>query len=177
MPNQIHLILCPSDPDGLRRALAQVHRRYAGHIHARRRRTGHFWQGRFGAVAMDEDHLLAAVRYVALNPVRARLVERAPDWRWSSVHAHLAGRADGVTTIAPVRDRCPDFAGLIESGPDEAAFARLRRAETIGRPLGDDGFIARLEALTQRALKPGKRGRKSSRPDGPEQGELNGPSL
>jgi putative transposase len=39
---------------------------------------------------MDEDHLLAALAYVALNPVRARLVERARDWRWSSTHAHLS---------------------------------------------------------------------------------------
>ena len=73
MPNHVHLILVPSDEDGLRRALARVHRRHAGRIHARRKRTGHFWQGRFGAVAMDEAHLAAALRYVALNPARARL--------------------------------------------------------------------------------------------------------
>jgi len=77
MSNHVHLILVPQDEDGLRRALARVHRRYAGLIHARRRRTGHFWQGRYGAVAMDEEHLAAAYRYVNLNPVRARLVERA----------------------------------------------------------------------------------------------------
>jgi len=156
MPNHVHLILCPADSDGLRRALAQVHRRYAGHVHARHGRTGHFWQGRFGAVAMDEAHLGAAVRYVALNPVRARLVAHARDWRWSSVHAHLAASEDGVTTIAPVLDRYPAFAELIETAPDEAAVERLRRAESIGRPLGDDSFIARLEALTRRTLKPGK---------------------
>jgi putative transposase len=52
MPNHVHLILVPADGDGLRRALAPVHRRYAGHIHGRARRSGHFWQGRFGAVAM-----------------------------------------------------------------------------------------------------------------------------
>lgn len=63
----------PSDPDGIRRALAVVHRRYAGHIHARLRRTGHFWQKRFGCVAMDEAHLATALRYVVLNPERARL--------------------------------------------------------------------------------------------------------
>jgi putative transposase len=166
MPNHVHLILRPSDPDGLRRALAPVHRRYAGHVHARERRSGHFWQGRFGAVAMDEDHLIAAASYVALNPVRARLVERAQDWRWSSVHAHLAGHDDGVTTIAPLLERIPDFAALIESGPDDAGFERLRRAETIGRPLGDDGFIGQLEALTSRTLKPGKRGPKASRSAG-----------
>jgi len=42
---------------------------------------------------MDEAHLAAAVRYVALNPVRARLVAAAADWRWSSVQAHLSGRS------------------------------------------------------------------------------------
>ena len=83
MPNHVHLILMPADADGIRRALAAVHRRYAGAIHARLKRTGHFWQSRFGAVAMDEIHLAAAVRYVALNPVRARLVEQARDWPWS----------------------------------------------------------------------------------------------
>jgi putative transposase len=67
-----------------------------------------------------------------------------------------------VTTLAPGLARYPDFAALIEAAPDEAAFERLRRAESIGRPLGDDGFIARLEALTRRTLRPGRRGPKSS---------------
>ena len=103
MPNHVHLVLVPTDPDGLRRALAPVHRKYAGIIHARRKRTGHFWQGRFGCVAMDEDHLAAALRYVSLNPVRARLVGRARDWRWSSVRAQLARRDDGITTQTSFR--------------------------------------------------------------------------
>ena len=47
MPNHVHLILVPSDPDGLRRALARVHRGYAGIVQARRKRSGHFGQGRF----------------------------------------------------------------------------------------------------------------------------------
>ena len=160
MPNHVHLILVPSDRDGLRRALAAVHRRYAGIIHARRPRTGHFWQGRFGAVAMDEEHLAAALRYVSLNPVRARLVERARDWRWSSTRAHLAGKDDGVTTRAPVKERFPDFADLLAGAPEADAFAGLRAAESIGRPLGDDRFLARIEHLTARRLRPGKRGPK-----------------
>jgi putative transposase len=165
MPNHVHLILAPRDDDGLRRALSQVHRRYAGHIHARHRRSGHFWQGRFGAVAMDEDHLSAALRYVALNPVRARLVKRAQDWPWSSVHAHLAACEDGVTMLAPVLSRFPDFAALIATGPDDAAFERLRRGESIGRPLGEESFLGKLEALTRRTLKPAKRGPKPSQPN------------
>jgi putative transposase len=161
MPNHVHLILVPSDPDGLRRALAAVHRRYAGVIHARRRRTGHFWQGRFGAVVMDEEHLTAALRYVSLNPVRARLVERAQDWRWSSTRAHLSGKDDGITVRAPVKERIHDFADLLAATPEADLFSRLRAAESIGRPLGDDRFLARIERLTKRLLRPGKRGPKA----------------
>lgn len=160
MPNHVHLILVPSDADGLRRALARVHRSYAGAIQARRKRTGHFWQGRFGAVAMDEEHLAAALRYVSLNPVRARLVARAQDWRWASTRAHLRGKDDGVTALAPIRDRFPRFGALLDEVPDDDLFDRLRRAESIGRPLGGDRFMARLEKLTGRTLKPAKRGPK-----------------
>jgi len=172
MPNHVHLILVPSDTDGLRRALAAVHRRYAGHIHARLGRTGHFWQGRFGAVAMDEAHLAAALRYIALNPVRARLVTRPEEWRWSSVHAHLSGRPDGITALAPVLQRYPDFTALIAQGDDPEAFDRLRRAECIGRPLGDDAFLHRLETHTKRILRPRKRGPKSRPQQDAGQGQL-----
>jgi len=159
MPNHVHLILVPPDGDALRRALAPVHRYYAGHVHARQQRSGHFWQGRFGCVAMDEDHLGAALRYVALNPVRARLCKRAIDWPWSSVHAHL-GRTDGLTQCAPVLSRYPHFRALIESGEDEHLSQELRQAETIGRPLGSDKFITRLERKSGRVLKPSKPGPK-----------------
>ena len=160
LPSQVHLILVPKDADGLRQALSQVHRSYAGFIHARRKRTGQFWQGRFGAVAMDEDYLAAALRYVALGPVRARLVKRARDWRWASTRAQLSGRADGLTALAPVRARFPDFAGLLALGPDEEAFKRLRQAATVGRPLGNDRFMKNLERITKRVLRPAKRGPK-----------------
>ena len=158
MPNHVHLVLTPSDPDGIRRALAVVHRRYAGHVHARLQRTGHFWQGRFGCVAMDEAHLATALRYVVLNPVRARLVEKAVDWPWSSVHAQLGYADDGITATAPVRERHPDFAALLAAGEEEERLTRLRKAELIGRPIGGDAFLAKLEQETGRALKRAKPG-------------------
>lgn len=160
MPNHVHPLLVPSDKDGLRRALARVHRSYAGAIQARRKRTGHFWQGRFGAVVMDEEHLAAALRYVSRNPVRARLVRRAQDWRWSSARAHLRGRDDGLTALAPVRDRFPDFADLLATEPEADLFDALRSAKSIGRPLGDSRFLARIERQTGRVLKPAKPGPK-----------------
>jgi putative transposase len=169
MPNHVHLILNPSDPDGLRRALAPVHRRYAGRIHARQKKTGHFWQGRFGAVTMDEAHLAAAVRYVAMNPVRARLVAQAQDWPWSSAKAHLSGEADGVTLLDPVRDRFANFADLLDDTGLDALQTPLRQAETIGRPLGAAPFLDALEAQTGRRLHPNRPGRKPKALDAAEE--------
>ena len=161
MPNHVHLILVPEHEDALRAALSKVHRVYAGRIHAREKRTGHFWQGRFGCVAMDEPHSLAALRYVALNPVRARLVRRAQDWRWSSTRALLdRARGDGITDIAPVLERAPDFAGLLAAGEDEDMSIALRRSESTGRPLGSSAFLGRVEEALGRNPRPGKRGPK-----------------
>ncbi len=161
MPDHVHLILTPRTPEGLGRALGKAHRRYSSFINARLRVTGHLFQARFASVVMDEAHLMTAARYGALNPVRARLVETARDWRWSSAPAHLDGRDDGLVTVAPLLDRCGGrFADLLESEADPAALAALRAAETLGRPLGSPDFLDRLAARTGRDPRPGKRGRK-----------------
>jgi putative transposase len=160
MPNHVHLVLVPQDADGLRRALAPLHRGYAGLVHARQHRTGHFWQGRFGTVVMDETHLEAAIRYVCLNPVRAGLAPRAQDWQWSSARAHLTGKDDGVTTLGPVAGRYGDFAAFLGGEVDFSAFETLRKAEATGRPIGDAPFMDRLERMTGRVLQPAKRGPK-----------------
>src|SRR5438445_92940 len=70
MPNHVHLILTPGDKAGLGRAVGEAHRRYTNFINARGRWSGHLFQSRFSSVAMDESHLISAVRYVSLNPVR-----------------------------------------------------------------------------------------------------------
>src|SRR5271165_3871638 len=100
-----------------------------------------------GSASPDEEHLMAAARYVALNPVRARLVERAKDWRWSSVGAHLLGRDDGLVSVAPLIERSGGcFADLIETAPSAGAVSALRAAETIGRPVGSPAFLDRVAA-------------------------------
>lgn len=73
MPNHVDFIVVPRDEDGLRATFGEAHRRYTAHINARKRWTGHLWQGRFSSVAMDDAHVWAALRYVALNPVTAGL--------------------------------------------------------------------------------------------------------
>jgi len=161
MPNHVHVVVVPSDEDGLRRTFADTHRRYTGYINARNRWTGHLWQGRFGAVAMDEAHLAAAARYVAFNPVRARLVARAEDWTWSSTRAHLGLCKDPLVRTAPLLDRFGDFARFLgQPGHDEPEWRALRRSETSGRPLGSADWLEQLEGRTGRVLRPQKRGPK-----------------
>ena len=161
MPNHVHIVLVPSDEDGLWRTFRRLHRDYTGFINARMRTTGHLWQGRYGSVAMDEAHFVTALRYIALNPVRARLVARAEDWRWSSTRALLAGQDDHVVTVAPALERVGDFAAFLGEPFDEAlTYAALRKAESVGRPVGAPEWLADMEARLGRPLAPQKRGPK-----------------
>ncbi len=157
MPNHVHLILTPSDPMGLALAIGRTHRVNAGNFNVRARQTGHLFQGRFGSVAMDEDHLMNAARYLAINPVRARLVAKVLDRPHSSVHAHLAGRGDGLVEVDPLPQRAPNFADFIELDVDDPAFTAPRRSELIGSPPGSPEFVADVEHKLGRTVTPGKR--------------------
>jgi putative transposase len=171
MPNHVHFIMTPADPDGLRATFAEAHRRYTARIHARLKVTGHLWQGRFSSTAMDQRHLMAAARYVPMNPVRAGLVTRVQDWRWSSACAHLAGQDDGVVTTAPLLERIGDFASWLEAAEDAAAVKAIRQSRSTGRP-GADDWIRALEVLTTRELAPAKRGPKVGARKNGEQADL-----
>ena len=93
--------------------------------------------------------------------VRARLVARAEDWRWSSVQGRLAGRDDGLVEVAPLIARGGGrFVALIAEEPEPAKIAALHTAVTIGRPLGAGTFLDRVAALTGSDPRPAKRGRK-----------------
>ena len=160
MPNHVHFIAVPSTEDGLRALFAEAHRRYTNFVNQRSGWSGHLWQGRFGSVVMDEEHLASAIRYVSLNPVRAGLVKRAEDWAFSSVRAHLADRNDSLVNVRPVLDRFPDFSTLIAAPPGIREFEALRRAETTGRPLGPPIWVERLGERLGRSFALGKPGPK-----------------
>jgi putative transposase len=159
MPNHVHMILTPADANGLGRAVGEAHRRYTNFINARGRWTGHLFQSRFSSVVLDDTHLVRAVRYVSLNPVRARLAARAEDWKWSSVRAHLAGVDDDVVSVRPVLDRVPHLKALLEQEVEED-YSDLRRAETTGRPLGTADFVDGLEKVLGRKIARRAPGRK-----------------
>ena len=87
MDNHYHLMI--ETPDGnLSLGMRQLNGVYTQARNKRHSKTGHLFQGRYKAILIQKDtHLLEVCRYVVLNPVRARMVEKPEDWRWSSYRA------------------------------------------------------------------------------------------
>jgi len=108
MPNQVHLVMVPSEDDGLRAALGEAHRRYTRHVNFRKGWRGHLWQERFHSFVMDETYLLATVRYVERNPVVAGLCRYPHEWPWSSAKAHIEGLDDDLARVKPMLERVDD---------------------------------------------------------------------
>ncbi len=161
MPNHVHLIVVPSGEQGLARPLGQAHQQYALEVNRQNRWTGHLWQERFASFPMDETHLLAALRYVLLNPVRAGLVEAAVDWPYSSARAHVLDQTDPLVNCRPGAERIDNWTVFLNEPIDDVIEA-FRRHGRIGRPLGSETFIEQLEEITGRRLRPRKAGRKPS---------------
>ncbi|HEX4637107.1 MAG TPA: hypothetical protein VH189_13045 [Rhizomicrobium sp.] len=111
---------------------------------------------------MDDNYLLACARYVELNPVRARLVTRARDWRWSSARAHLKGQDDTLLLVSPLLERIADWKAFLEECPAGDTGEAIRASERTGRPLGDKTFIRKLERKLDRTLMRQKPGPKSA---------------
>jgi len=160
MPNHVHLVVVPKRPDSLSGLFRQAHRTYALAINAREGWQGHMWQERFRSFVMDENHLLAAVRYVELNPVRSGICDDPADWPWSSYQAHVSGIDDKLVTVGPMLSRVRDWDRYIRSGnQDVEANAKLREFSRTGRPAGNDRFISELEQLVGRTLRARRPGR------------------
>ena len=84
MDNHYHLVI--ETPEGnLSRGMRQLNGIYTQKYNGKYHKTGHIFQGRFKAILVDKDsYLLELCRYVALNPVRAHMIEKPEDFRWSS---------------------------------------------------------------------------------------------
>ena len=158
MPNHVHLVVVPETGRSLSRFLGPAHRQYALEVNRRMRWRGHMWQERFHSFVMDERHLLAAVRYVELNPVRAKLCTAAWDWPWSSAAAHLSGKDDSLVAVKPMLERAGNWVDYLSAPPAGTTDDDLRKHSRSGRPAGDDAFLGLLEGLTRRRLKRRKPG-------------------
>jgi putative transposase len=166
LPKRVHLILLPRGKDGLRAALGEAHRRFTRLMNQRRERGGNLFRGRFASFPMDREAFVLCARYVEQAPLRAKLVTRARDWRWSSAGAHVKGRKDPVVDVKPLLDRVDDWRALLEEALSKDEMRRIGASEHTGRPFGSPTFVARVEARLGRTLarqKPGPKPKKKSK--------------
>ena len=152
MTNHYHLLIETPEPN-LSRGMKHLNGVYTQWFNRENSRAGHLVQGRFKAILVEKgSHLLELARYVVLNPVRAKLVRSARDWRWSSYRA-TAGQTDppGFLTIAWLLSQFaadPEIAihayrALVKRGKGVDVWEDLR----AGTLLGTDSFVASLKPL------------------------------
>ena len=160
IPNHVHLIAVPRNTNSLAKAIGEAHRKYTRMINYRNNWRGYLWQGRFSSYLLDETYLLAAARYILLNPVRAGLVEKAQDYRWSSISHHLNKVKDPLVKDDIFKDLIYNWGDFLSEEPNTKDVDLLKLHERTGRPLGTEGFVEQLETALERRLKKNKPGPK-----------------
>ena len=114
---------------------------------------GHVWQGRFKSpVIQDDDHLLCVLRYIEANPVRAKVVQRAGKYRWSSFAAHGLGQRDALldrvvvyeALAATPKTRQKRWSAYVHQTSPQAELSAIRRSNETGLPFGKPNWVKRL---------------------------------
>jgi len=160
MDNHVHLAAVPKREDNLAVGLANTHLRYTRRINFRQKWRGYLWEGRFKSYALSEKHLYATIRYVECNPVRAKIVKRAQDYKWSSAKAHVNKSKDRLLSDNFVTSQIDNWSlYLTEKDRDDDIYVFRQHART-GRPLGNDNYLKRLEKITCKDLRKKKPGPK-----------------
>jgi putative transposase len=156
MANHTHLIAIPKNKNGLARVLRPVHMRYAQFINRQHKWSGHLWQGRFFSSPLDEAYLWFCVRYVERNPVRAKMVERAEDYPWSSAAAHCKLKKDNVLSLDSdyweIFKDISDWSIWLEEAENNEQLTIVRRNIQKNLPCGSDAFIEKLEKMAKCVL-------------------------
>jgi putative transposase len=152
MPSHWHMVVWPRQ--GQHSQVSEFFRWFTlthtqrWHAHHRTAGTGHLYQGRFKSFPVEsDDHFLTMVRYVERNPLRANLVERAQDWRWSSLWRHLSGDKELAKLLSdwPI-ERPRHWLKQVNQPLTECELTAIRRCLQRGAPFGD-------EEWTQRTIK------------------------
>ena len=179
MTNHVHLLLTPATPGAPARLMQSLGRRYVQYANRQYRRTGSLWEGRYkSSVVQAESYLLACMRYIELNPVRAGMGSDPAHYRWSSYRHNGLGQADERLTPHDLyqglgtsdEERLASYRALFRSELDADAIGDIRLALTQSQPLGDDRFAERICArVGVRRAKPA-RGRPPA--DRPSEGAM-----
>ena len=153
MDNHLHLLLTPSAAEALSRTMQSLGRRYVGWFNARHQRTGTLWEGRFRAGLIEgERHLLACMRYIEVNPVRAALCAEPEHWPWSSAAHHLGLARSSLITEHEMYwslgntpfEREHAYREFLAQGVPLAEKVQFTEAVLRGRPVGSEAFLKPL---------------------------------
>ena len=169
MTNHVHLLATPTQANGISSMMQALGRRYVRHFNYTYQRTGTLWEGRFKSCVVDaENYLLACMRYIELNPVRANMVSRPEEYRWSSYHANGVGKRIDLCTphevysrlgkTKPTRTR--SYRELFKYHLDKDELAQVRNAINQAMALGSDRFKQEIEQLSGRRVTSLRRGPK-----------------
>lgn len=157
MDNHVHLIVVPAAKDSLSKGMGETHKAYAWLINKREKWTGHLWEGRFKSFLLDPGYVYKAVRYVEMNPVRAKIVERAEEYKWSSAKNHIKGWKNPLLSDFYLLKEIKDWRAYLNEANSEEVLA-IRNQIKLSLPFGSDSFIQQIEleiGRVARKLKPG----------------------
>jgi putative transposase len=159
MRNHVHLLVTPEDAHGASRMMQAIGRLYVRYVNTRHHRTGTLWEGRFRSAVVDSDrYLFTCGRYIELNPVRARMVDDAHQYGWSSHRHNAYGESDPLVTTHPLYDRLAAnpvnrqavYRALFRNPLEQQQIDFIRQATNRGTALGDTHFRERMEATIER---------------------------
>lgn len=168
MNNHIHIIGVPHAKESLGVALNILTMRYAQYVNRKRKSCGHVWQGRYFSCALDEIHLYRAIRYVERNPVRAKMVNNAWDYEWSSAHTHTGMQRKRVIPLKKSFDMSAKEWKAYLREEDNVMVDEMRLKTKRGLVIGTETFVKNAEKILKRSLKclnpgrPRKKGEKGS---------------
>lgn len=163
MPNHVHLLATPKSEGSIPTTMQTLGRLYVRRVNHLTGRTGSLWEGRYRSTVVDsETYLLRCMRYIELNPVRAKLASKPDGYRWSSHQANAKGRADPLITPHKVftnlgRDA---YRALVHEGLSSEELEAIRRSVNKGWALGSDRFRADVARIAKRPAAPSKPGPK-----------------
>ena len=168
MTNHIHLLLTPAKEDSAGLLMKHLGQRYVQYVNRTYQRSGTLWEGRFrSCLTQTEDYVLACYRYIELNPVRAGMVMKPQDYRWSSYHANGLGKPNSLITphdqyrrlARTEADRREVYRALFRAHVDEALVEEIRSATNGNYALGSERFQKQIEKVLGRRAVRGVSGR------------------
>ena len=138
MPNHFHILAWPREDGELSQWMQWLLTTHVRRYHRVYQSSGHVWQGRFKAFPVQQDeHVHTVRRYIERNPVRARLVTRAEDWRWSS----FLGKESWLHA-GPV-ERPSGWKKLVNTPLTDDEVETIRRSVNRGAPYGQESWVRR----------------------------------